>query len=397
MRKLRTSVIGAAVGLAVLAGTAHVSNASSTTAAQKFQEAATGGVQVNGYPGVMGLIVDGDTKTYVTAGSSVYGSSTPIDPTAKYRIASNTKTFTSVAVLQLEAEGKLSIDDTVAKWLPNAVNANGYSGANITIRQLLNHTSGLPDYMPGELNTLYYTMQNVGTQYTPQELVNRALARTSTNPNRYYDYANTNYILAGMIIKAVTGNSPSVEITNRLITPLNLTNTSYPETSPDIYGNFVQGWKWQPTIFWWQLPILEATRSNTQIFGPAGAMISTLQDQATFERALIQGQLLPPAQMDKFKTTVPIARPGETNPTENTVGLGITRLKLDCTGSPSTWIWSNGGDVIGYHSRWFISDDGTKQVIYLGNEHHGKPLEESDGKKRLLAGGKNAMCELLKP
>lgn len=395
MRRFRTSLLGAAVGLAVLAGTAQVSNASPNTAAptpaQYFQAAANTGVQL-GYPGVMAAIVDGSSRTYVTAGSNVRGSSTPLDPAAKFRIGSNTKTFTAAVVLQLEAEGKLSLSDTVAKWLPNAVKANGYDGNTITIRELLNQNSGLPDYMPA-YNFDYYLMRNVNAHYTPQQLVSTALTQRSPKPlPRTFEYANTNYVLAGMIIQAVTGNSPSVEVTNRIITPLNLTGTSYPESSVDIYGNFLRGWMWPAVWFGYQPPIADATRSNVELFGPAGAMISTLQDQGTFERALLQEQVLPPAQLAEWKTSVPIG-----TDTHNQYGLGVTHWQLQCPDGPGPFVWSHGGDVIGYHSRWFASEDGTKQVFYAANEHHGLNLDESAGKQKLMEGAQNAMCGLLKP
>ncbi|MEU0940856.1 serine hydrolase domain-containing protein [Embleya sp. NPDC005971] len=389
MRRLRTSLLGAAVGLAVLAATAQPSTASSVTAAQAFRTGADQGI-VAGYPGVMGLIVDGATNTYVKAGSNVRGSATPLDTNAKFRIASNTKTFTSAVVLQLEAEGKLSLNDTVAHWLPNAVNSNGYDGNTITIRELLNQRSGLPDYM-APYNIAYYGAFNVDQSYTPQELINSALAQRPAALPRVFEYANTNYMLAGMIITAVTGHTPSVEITNRIITPLNLTNTSYPETSPDIYGNFMRGWRWPPPLWGgYQPPLADSTRSNTQLFGPAGAIISTLQDQVTFERALLQGQVLAPTQLAEMKTSIKIEN------YDNEYGLGMTRVKATCNGA-TQWFWSHGGDEIGYHSRWFATEDGSKQIFYAANENHGLGLTESAGQQALQAGALNAMCELLKP
>lgn len=105
------------------------------------------------------------------------------------------------------------------------------------------------------------------------------------------------------------------------------------------------------------------TVSNGGMFGPAGAMVSTLQDQATFVQALFGGRLLPAAQMAELKTTVP-------NPEhlENGIGLGATQAWLSVCGKGA---WSLGGNVVGYNSRWYSSVDGTKQVVVLGNEHHG--------------------------
>jgi D-alanyl-D-alanine carboxypeptidase len=389
VRRLRTSLLGAAAGFAILLSGTASSNAASTPQATStpqsvLQAAAQVGVS-RGYPGVMGMVVDGDTTTYFGAGSSTPGGSAPMDPNAKYRIASNTKTFTATVVLQLAAEGRLSLDDTVAKWLPNAVNANGHDGRTITIRQSLNQTSGLPEYVEA-YGIQYYGNTNVHSRvrYTPQELVDTALRQSPAGVKKF-GYANTNYILAGMIIKTVTGNTAAVEITNRLITPLGLTGTSMPEYDPNIYGNFIHGWWWPPAVFGWQPPIQNATVSNVEMFGASGAIISTMRDQVVFERALLQGQLLPPAQMAELTTTVPIPN------TVNTYGLALTLWKLQC--GDGKFVWSHGGDAVGYHSRWFASADGTKQVLYMANEHHG--VGGTPGKTVLIENAQIAMCMLL--
>lgn len=221
---------------------AAAARADASSAATILQAGANTGV-ADGYPGVIGMIRDGATVQYVSAGYGDSATKTAADPQAQFGIGSNTKTFTATVVLQLEAEGKLSLDDTVEKWLPGVVDSNGYSGANITIRELLNHSSGLPDYMGGLVATEYFANISPNAIYAPQTLVSTALSSRApiSAPGATFSYANTNYVLAGMIIQAVTGNTPGTEITNRIIQPLGLTGTSFPATN-QLTGDFLHGY-----------------------------------------------------------------------------------------------------------------------------------------------------------
>lgn len=387
MRKLRKVLLGAAVGLAVMAGTtpAHADNAGAVAA---LQDGADQGAAAD-YPGVVGALRDGNTVTNVAAGHSINGSSAPADPTSKYRIGSNTKLYTSTVVLQLEAEGKLSIDDTVAKYLPNAVHSNGYDGSTITIRQLLNHTSGLPEYdkynvLPGiSLGWWYYYNDLRPYHYTPQNLVDTALLVKPGPGEHKWSYANTNYILAGMIIQAVTGHDPSVEIQNRIITPLGLAGTSFPTSDTDMSGNFLHGWRLNADG-----SRSDVSASNVELFWSAGAMISTAQDQAAFVSALLRGTLLPPAQMAELKTTV-VQDPAQP---DYTYGLGLTRVVLSECGNKVAW--AHGGNILGYHNKWYASEDGTKVAVLAGNENHGSEADTT-GQIALRTGTRTAVCQML--
>ncbi|MFB7513261.1 serine hydrolase [Streptomyces sp. NPDC056144] len=129
MRRIRTALLGAAAGLAVMVGTAPAAGASTVDAVAALQNGVTLGVS-RGYPGAMGLIRDGQSTTYVKAGSSTAGSTQPIDPAAKFRIGSNTKLFTAVTVLQLEAEGRLSLNDTPTSTATTSEAGSGRSSGS---------------------------------------------------------------------------------------------------------------------------------------------------------------------------------------------------------------------------------------------------------------------------
>jgi D-alanyl-D-alanine carboxypeptidase len=299
-------------------------------------------------PGVIGEVRDGGDDTYAHTGWGDQFMRVPADPRAQFRIGSNTKAFTSVVLLQLEHEGRLSLDDTVDEWLPGLVNANGNDGTKITIRELLDHTSGLPDYA-GQVQVMgpYIADTNPNQQIDPKQLVGVATSVKPTSaPGAEWHYSNTNYLLAGMIIKAVTGNDASTEVANRIITPLGLTHTTFPTTDPKLYGNWLHGY----------FTLRDISFSSTpQVFAAAGAIVSTLDDLGTFEGALFSGKLLAPAQQKELETTV-----GPDN-----YGLGVGLAQTRC--GPA---WNHTGAVMGYQSLWLSSPDGKRQVVVASNVYN---------------------------
>ncbi|MDH6579164.1 serine hydrolase domain-containing protein [Kitasatospora sp. MAP5-34] len=380
MKSLRLTAVAATLALAALTGVGPA-NADTPTAAGLLQAGARQGV-ADGYPGVIGLVRQGDTTQYVHAGVGDRNSQAPADPKAQFRIGSNSKALTAAILLQLESEQRLSLDDTVATWLPGAVNANGYDGTKITIRELLNHTSGLPDYAKDYGFSLSYALDTQPYQaWSPQTLVNLALTQhqPTSAPGRQWSYANTNYVLAGMVIKAVTGNDAATEIQHRIIEPLGLHDTTFPTADPTLHGNYLHGYEY-PGGF--SFAIMDVTVSDVQAYGSAGAIVSTLDDLATFSRALLAGKLLPPAQEAELKTTVP------TGEGTSGYGLGIDHMQLPC----GQWAWTHDGAVLGYYSDWFGSDDGTKQVVRANNEYH--MLTPTRGLTDTVGATVNAYCAL---
>ncbi|MFD2470023.1 serine hydrolase domain-containing protein [Amycolatopsis silviterrae] len=364
----------AAVVVAALAGLAGP--ASAETPAEILQAGAQAGVSV-GYPGVVGLVRNGETAQYIHAGYGNITAKTPADPKAKFRIGSVTKAFTSAVLLQLEGEGKLSLDDTVARWLPGAVNANGNDGTKISVRQLLHQTSGLPEYASdSRFVNSYLANTNPRQAWPPQTLVNIATSHPPLGaPGAAFHYSNTNYVLAGMVIKAVTGNEPAIEVQRRIIEPLGLRDTSFPTDDPTLSGNYLNGYYISFGVFY-----KDFTVSNVQAFGAAGAIVSTEDDVATFERALLSGKLLPPQQQAELKTTVPADDAG----TRYGLGIGLSP-------TPCGMAWNHSGAVLGYFNVWLTSDDGSKQVLVAANENH-LPGSATRGQTTLANAALKAYC-----
>lgn len=320
-------------------------------------------------PGVIGMVRNGDNTQYAASGYGDMFMRVPADPKAKFRIASNSKAFVATVLLQLEAEGKLSLNDTVDRWLPGLVAANGNDGRKITIRQLLNHTSGLPDYIHNlRISGSYVADINPYRRWDPRELVKTATSSKSLSaPGAQYHYANTNYILGGLIIQAATGHHPAVEVTNRIIKPLGLSDTTYPEADPKLYGNWLHGY----------FTIRDISFSNVQVLGAAGAIVSTQEDLADFTRALASGRLLRPAQQREMERAASPERP---------YGLGVVLAKTPCGNA-----WMHNGAALGYFSQWFTSPDGKYQSVVATNRYNMIPTKVDSA---VITAAQDAYCAL---
>ena len=222
----------------------------------------------DGVPGVIIMTRRGQQVSNVVAGLADKATGQPMQPQDKVRIGSITKTFVATVVLQLAAERRLSLNDSVQKWLPGVITGHGYHPAQITIRQLLQQTSGIQDYTsaPG-----FLTEANLAKTWQPQQLVDIALRLGP--PVHGWLYSDTNYILLGMIIQKVTGRSPVTEISRRILVPLGLHDTSFPLTSKQIPAPYAHG-------YYGSLDVTNLV--SPSIAWTAGAMISTVDDVARF-------------------------------------------------------------------------------------------------------------------
>jgi D-alanyl-D-alanine carboxypeptidase len=357
---LRVSGVVIAAGL-VAAGSSTYTLAARAESGQKVSgQAASGqppaGLQqaadklvADGVPGVIVMTRRGQQVSDVVAGLADKATGQPMQPQDKVHIGSITKTFVATVVLQLAAEGRLSLNDSVQKWLPGVITGHGYHPAQITIRQLLQQTSGIQDYTsaPG-----FLTEANLAKTWQPQQLVDIALRLGP--PVHGWLYSDTNYILLGMIIQKVTGQSPITEISRRILVPLGLHDTSFPLTSKQIPAPYAHGYYGS----------LDATNLvNPSVAWTAGAMISTVNDVAQFYRALLTGRLLPPAQERELLTTIPVDDTGELFAEH--YGLGIYSVKLSCG---TAW-GHDGGYPGGFKTFAYTSPDGNRQAVIVYNSY----------------------------
>jgi D-alanyl-D-alanine carboxypeptidase len=305
-----------------------------------------------GAPGVILLVRNGNKTTRLTGGVAEIATSTPMKAADRYRIASLTKTYVATVVLQLVGEGKLRLNDTVEHWLPGLVP----NGGKITIRELLNHTSGLADHERDPDVLAPYESGNLAYYWPPIRLVEIAVSRTPHFPpgeTKVASYSSTNYVLAGLIVQRATGNDIGTELKRRIFRPLHLTGTSYPTSgtqlpSPYAHGYFMLG----------QPPLADLSAFSPSLSGAAGAIVSTVDDVAAFYRALLSGRLLKPAQLATMKTTL-------VNPNgdlHQRMGYGLERFPASCGAA-----WGHSGSFPGYWGHAWSSASGKRQAVLMVN------------------------------
>ncbi len=302
----------------------------------KVTESVQQTLQQNVIPGAVVLISSPDQDDWTgTFGTRTWGAQEPMQATDHFRIGRNTKTMTSTVILQLAQEGKLALDDPIAKYIPNVPN-----GDQITIANLSEMRSGLDSYSfdPTFNNTLDQYPQKV---WTPQELVDIAFAQpVAFAPGEKVDYSNTNIILLGMVIEKLTGMTASEAFHERIFSPLDLQNSSLPLDSaipsphPQGYSfgsntSTIQSYALSPddqkrAVAGTLLPNNE-TMANPSWAWTAGGAISTVADMKTFVEALVNGGLLNPemqkTRMDSIQAMNP-AMPG------SGYGLGIAKFDM---------------------------------------------------------------------
>ncbi|GAA3154859.1 serine hydrolase domain-containing protein [Streptomyces rameus] len=328
--------------------------------------------------GVTGVSVRLETPHGVrTVHSGVGDLSTgqPVATDGYVRIGSTTKTFVATVLLQLAGEGRLSLDDTVDTWLPGLVRGHGNDGRRVALRQLLQHTSGLPDYIGDvvpDLSAAGYRA-NRWTTYTSRQRVALAMKhQPSFAPGAGWKYSNTNYVLLGMVIKAVTGHTWEYEVWDRILRPLRLTRTLTPGNRPFLPGPHARDYQ--------QFEPGGAMTDTTVAYLPFdadadGSMISTAADINRFFTALVQGRLLAPAQLAEMQRTVEV--PADRGfPRGTRDGLGLFWTPLSCGGG----YWGHSGDGFGYLVWPATAPDGRTIVTV---SLHSRPGDESTATRQI--------------
>jgi len=362
MRRLGRAVVGA--GLATVLVVAPVSGAAAGAAPvggdrRALQEAADD-LRELGVTGVQAIASEGGRTGTARSGVADIRTGTPVPEDSYFRMGSNTKTFAAVVLLQLVAERRLSLDDTVERWLPGVVAGNGNDGRRVTIRQLLQHTSGLYNYTADleGLSSPEAYLEHRFEHLDPEELVAIAMAHEPTfAPGTSWDYSNTNYILAGMVIEKITGKRWATVVRERITRPLGLTRTYSPGDVPTLPRPHAKGYQqFEPGG-----PLVDTTLLNLSWGWTAGDLVTTPTDLVRFWRALEGGRLLPPAQMAEMHRTVLAVTFQDVFPGTR-YGLGIMWTPTDCGG-----YWSHGGDVPGTSTINGVTSGGSHAVVLAVN------------------------------
>lgn len=311
----------------------------------------------SGVPGIAVAVRDGDRRVRFAAGVANRRTGAPMRATDRLRIGSVTKTYTATAVLQLVGAGRLGLDDTVERWLPGVVPG----GERISVRMLLDQRSGLADYTVNPKILEYVATDRVD----PVELLPLGLREPPLfAPGKGWAYSNTNYLLLGLIAEAAGGEPLERQMQERIFAPLGLRRTTLAVSAP-IAGRHARGYEQVGKR------LVDRTAISPKWAWSAGSIVSTVDEVARFQRALLTGRLLPPAQLAEMRRTVPMGVPGEayglglwrTRSFSLTVGPKQRRYRLPCGVA-----WGHNGNIPGYAAEAFSTADGRRQIVLLVND-----------------------------
>ncbi|GAB2681735.1 serine hydrolase domain-containing protein [Nocardia goodfellowii] len=276
----------------------------------------------SGAVGAVATLTDNGATAVSTSGLADIATGTAIsaDVPQHVRIGSVTKTFTAAIALQLVAENRIDLDRPIGTYLPGLLAGDGVDGNAITVRQILGHRSGLPEPTAyPHLNE--YTAARDGHTYTPAQEIALALRSPAQfAPGTRFAYTNTNYIVAGMLIEAVTGHRFTDELRDRILTPLRLADTYLPATGetglraphPTGYAT-LEG------------TVTDVTRMEPSVPWTSGSLVSTGADLNRFYLALLAGKVVPQTQLRQMLDGVDMG-----NGDGMSYGLGVGYAQLPC-------------------------------------------------------------------
>ncbi|MER5887669.1 serine hydrolase domain-containing protein [Streptomyces sp. NPDC001941] len=311
-----------------------------------------------GMYGAYSAVRDGSREWRGATGIADVDTRRPTRPDFEHRVGSITKTFTSVAVLQQVARGKVDLDAPVGRYLPDLV--PGERGRRITVRMLLNHTSGVNDFVlaafPGLAEDPGKALdEGRFRHHEPADLARLGLAQPPVaEPGGKHVYSNTNYVLAGLVLEKVTGQDAEAYITRNVIRKAGLRHTYFP-ASPRIKGPHS---KMYESFYGYIDPARDYSTYDMSWAWTAGALVSTTSDLNDFYRRLLTGGLLGPAELKEMKKGVPAYEPEPGQEALMRYGLGLYTIKMPNGG----WYWGHDGAVFGAGTWALSSEDGRRQV-----------------------------------
>ena len=343
--------LAAAIALGAVGGTASAAPSKDETTHLKSRAQ---GLVDAGYPAALAAVSDAKGESAGVAvgkGNLETGQAPPLD--GEVRIGSNTKTFVAVVVMQMVQEGKVGLDEPIETYLPGLIRGEGIDGSKITVRQLLQHTSGLPEYtdtIPGDSDIF----QIKDRYLQPRDLLDTALGKPAQfEPGAQWKYTNTNYLVLGMLVERVSQRPVGEQIDERIVKKLGLSHTYLPAPGDrSIKGTRPQGYHLSA-----EGKLEDITEMDPAWAWAAGAMVSTPSELNTFFQAVFDGRLLTQSSIDEMKNGAVDASsrlgPG------TVYGLGLIGRSLTCGGTS----WGHGGTIHGYQTNNAVGPDGTAAIF----------------------------------
>lgn len=295
-----------------------------------------------GVPGAVVVVdVPGEGRWELARGTTELDGDQPVETDMVWPLRSITKSFTVTLLLQLVDEGRISLEDTIDRWVPGVPN-----GDRITLRQLADMTSGVPEYITEDFVADFSA--DPGAAFELDRLIGYALTEPPVaEPGAEHVYINTSTLLLGKVVEEVTGASFASVLAERILEPLGLDATDYPAEADGWSGPHATGY--QPG----ESGELEAPTNNFTVFGPAGAMTSTAEDLLVWGPALATGGLVLDATQQERLEGAPL----DEGPEYDRYAMGI--------GEIDGW-WGHTGEGFGYTALvMHRSDTGATVVIFM--------------------------------
>lgn len=332
-----------------------------------------------GPPGAIATMYRDGKLTILRAGRADVKRSGAPKPTDHMRIASVAKAFNGAVALHLVAEGRLGLDDTIGQRLSGMPATWG----SVTVRQMLNHTSGLPDYTQSKAFA-EQAKKNPRGFVSPQKIIDWVRGEPlEFAPGSDYEYSNTDNIVIGLIVEAVTGQSYAKSLDDIVFNPAGLSQTSFP-TKPALPKPFIHGYV---------VEVGEPPTDVTTFLSPSGAwasgaIVSTPRDLNAFIRADLGLSFFSLAQQAEQMNFVPGGKSSPPGPGQNSAGLALFRYKTKCG-----TVYGHTGNFPGYVQFAAATADGTRAVTTSLN------IPAPTGKllAQLRRVQETAVCALLAP
>lgn len=312
--------------------------------AARIDKIANDALAKSGVPSASVAVVRDGKLAYAKAyGNARLDPKTPATPAMRYSIGSISKEFTAAAILMLQQQGKLSLDDKIAKFFPDLTDAD-----HVTIRQILSHTSGYQDYWPQD-----YLMPMMKQPTTPMHIMDGwAKKPLDFAPGSQWQYSNTGYVIAGAIVQKLTGQTPFEFLQQHVFPVLGITDVydtnlhALPEKDARGYSRFALG------------PLRPSEKEGVNWMFGAGELAMTASDLAKWDIAMIDQTLLQPASWHAMQTDVLL-----NNGLGSGYGLGVFVGKMD-----GHRMISHDGEVMGFTAGNYIFPDDKVAVVVLTNQ-----------------------------
>jgi D-alanyl-D-alanine carboxypeptidase len=349
----------------------------------------------SGPPGVIAIVQRGERREVYAFGVANLKSERPLRVDDRMRIASAAKAFSGATALSLVSKGKLSLDDTIGERLSDLPEPPPDAWSEVTLGQLLNHTSGLPDFSESEAFRTA-VVERLRHPDPPAKLLTYAYELNNKNllftPGTEYKYSNSDNIAVALMVEAATGKAYEAQLKKRVYRPLGLSRTSLP-VGPELSKPFIHGYDLpdEPE----ESEVFEEPEDVSELIAAgwawaSGGIVSTPADLNTFVRGYVGGELFDADTRDLQRTVVKGGSSEPSGPGNNSAGLAVFRYETGCG-----TVWGHTGNTLGYTQFMAASPNGRRSVTVSINAQITQKVGDPEVFEALRRAEERAVCAAL--